>query len=58
MLRLIWVFLPNIRFYDLIFAYLAFDAGTAAGTASGATSGKQPFFFYACTVPNLCAPPA
>jgi hypothetical protein len=41
MLRLIWVFLPNIRFYDLIFAYLAFDAAAAVGTASAGTSGEQ-----------------
>jgi hypothetical protein len=47
----------QVLFNELIIAYLAFDAGTAAVAASGGTSGKQQTFV--CVLPqHLCAPPA
>ena len=40
-LRDIETLVPTIQVYELIVAYLAFDAAAAVGTASAGTSGEQ-----------------
>ncbi len=58
LLLLFMAFLPSVRFSELIFVYLAFDAAAAAGMTPGGTSCKHINFAHVCVVLNSCASPA